>query len=185
MFSIEKIKNERRQTLSKILQKEILEKSWTIHGLAKELGVSYTAVRSWLREEATPGPSMLAKIADYLGVSKQELDIKLGGYEIDGDENSQGQFNFNQDESGQINQSSDENLVSTEGDNQEHPKSAIEKAFHKNNGNGNGDRLNVKAIFHRNDKSLEKIAKMIHIIEETLDEKEKLKLASLLIINKL
>lgn len=49
---------------------------------AKRLGVTYGAIQSWENAEVTPSSTNLVKIADYTGLSLQELMSRVNGSEI-------------------------------------------------------------------------------------------------------
>jgi transcriptional regulator with XRE-family HTH domain len=49
---------------------------------AKRLGVTYSAIQSWENAEVTPNSNNLVKIADYTGLSLQELMSRLTGSKV-------------------------------------------------------------------------------------------------------
>lgn len=68
---------QRLAELIKDLRGELTQKEF-----AKIIGVTYGAIQSWENAEVTPSSSNLVKIADYTGLTLQELMSRLTGNEV-------------------------------------------------------------------------------------------------------
>ena len=68
---------QRLAELIKDLRGELTQKEF-----AKMIGVTYGAIQSWENAEVTPSSVNLVKIADYTGLSLQELMSRLTGSNI-------------------------------------------------------------------------------------------------------
>ncbi len=66
-------------TLAQVLQRELAKRDWSGRTLAKEARVSQTAIARALREENTPGPETIRKIACALEVD-ETYSLRLAGH---------------------------------------------------------------------------------------------------------
>jgi transcriptional regulator with XRE-family HTH domain len=62
-----------RREFAKRLQAAILERGWTQSELARRAGINRDNVSGYIRGQNRPGPTMLKKMADALGVASDKL----------------------------------------------------------------------------------------------------------------
>lgn len=65
--------NENRQLFSATLDKILKSKGLSVPTFSKKISEPETTVRTWLRSEVMPRPEKLKKIADYCGISTDQL----------------------------------------------------------------------------------------------------------------
>jgi transcriptional regulator with XRE-family HTH domain len=76
------VKRVRQANLAHLLEVWMATQNLSMHQLAVDIDCSYTAVRSWVRKESSPGNNMLLKLSNYYKINKNELDQYLDGYPI-------------------------------------------------------------------------------------------------------
>jgi transcriptional regulator with XRE-family HTH domain len=76
------VKRVRQANLAHLLEVWMETHNLSMHQLAVDIDCSYTAVRSWVRKESSPGNNMLLKLSNYYRINKNEFDQYLDGYPI-------------------------------------------------------------------------------------------------------
>jgi transcriptional regulator with XRE-family HTH domain len=76
------VKRVRQANLAHLLEVWMETQNLSMHQLAVDIDCSYTAVRSWVRKESSPGNNMLLKLSNYYRINKNEFDQYLDGYPI-------------------------------------------------------------------------------------------------------
>lgn len=72
--------NQAKQRLSELIKD--LRGGLTQREFAKRIGVTYGAIQSWENAEVTPSSANLVKIADYAGLTLQELMSRVTGSKV-------------------------------------------------------------------------------------------------------